>query len=299
MLDFSEITLNDKAYFDRYLNLYNPEISELTFTNLYMWRGLYKFRYTEAGGLLCIISVPEKGDPFAFMPIGRVEKDAFDEAFNRLKKYFAANNWQLVFKRVPEKELNNFTHCTEPAAEFVLDVDNSDYIYLTADLVELKGKKFDGKRNHINRFKRQYQYEYVVMDESHIDEALRITHEWCAERDCNLHKGLYCEKLANMELLQNFGFLKCSGALIKINGRFEAYTAGEMLNTNTAVIHIEKAGSKIDGLYTFINQQFCQNRWNNTDYINREQDLGIEGLRKAKRSYNPFKMSNKYTVIFK
>lgn len=299
MLDFSEITLSDKAYFDRYLNLYNPETSELTFTNLYMWRDLYKFRYTEVDGLLCIVAVPEKGEPFSFMPVGRVEKSTFARVLDHLKKYFTANNWQLVFKRVPERELHYFTECKELTAEFVLDADNSDYIYLTTDLIELKGKKFDGKRNHINRFNRQYSYEYVVMDESHIDEALRITEEWCAERDCNLHKGLYCEKLANMELLKNFAALECQGALIKVDGRFEAYTTGEMLNGNTAVIHIEKAGSKINGLYTLVNQQFCQNQWIHTEYINREQDLGIEGLRKAKQSYNPFKMSNKYTVTFK
>ncbi len=299
MLDFSEITLKDKLYFDSLLKLYNPEISELTFTNLYMWRNIYKFRFTEICGLLCIVSAPEKGEPFAFMPIGRLQKDTFIEAFDCLKKYFSNNNWQLIFKRVPESELAYFTGYEEVVKEVAFDDDNSDYVYLTSDLIQLKGKKFDGKRNHINRFKRQYDYDYVVLDESHIDECLRITLEWCAERDCDSHWELYSEKMANIELLDNFKALGCKGALIRVNGRFEAFTAGDMLNKDTAVIHIEKANSKLNGLYTFINQQFCENEWKHTNYINREQDLGLYGLKKAKMSYNPVKMSKKYSVLIK
>lgn len=299
MLDFSEINISNKAYFDRYLNLYNSQISEMTFTNLFMWRNLYKFRYTEISGLLCIVSVSDKEEPFALMPCGKVQKDNFQEAVYGLKKYFNKNNWKLIFKRVPESEVFYFNEFEESDKEIVSDDNNSDYIYLTSDLIELKGKKFDGKRNHINRFKRQYNYEYVVLDESHIDECIRITDEWCEERDCDKHRGLYCEKKANIELLNNISQLGCRGALIKVNGRFEAYTTGEMLNNETAVIHIEKANSKLNGLYTLVNQQFCENEWKNTYYINREQDLGIEGLKKAKLSYNPVKMADKYSVLFK
>lgn len=297
MTDFSEIKLEDKPYFDSYLNLYNPEISEMTFTNLFMWRNSYKFRYAEICGFLCIIAVPEYDKPFAFMPIGNISNDVFHEVIVKLKKYFNLRGWELVFKRVPESGLAHFSIPGKAENEAAIDRDSSDYIYLTNELIELKGKKFDGKRNHINKFKKQYEYEYVAMDESHIEECLRITREWCEERNCAVHKELYCEKKANTELLCNFTYLGCKGALIKVNGRFEAYTTGEMLNKDTAVIHIEKASSKINGLYTFVNQQFCENEWKDTVYINREQDIGIQGLRKAKLSYNPVKMVNKYSVI--
>ena len=97
--------------------------------------------------------------------------------------------------------------------------------------------------------------------------------------------------------MNNFEKLDCKGALIKVDGRYEAYTIGEALNSDTAVIHIEKANSQIQGLYAFINQQFCEREWEHMKYINREEDLGIEGLRKAKLSYNPVSFVNKYSVF--
>jgi len=129
-----------------------------------------------------------------------------------------------------------------------------------------------------------------------IDECSRIMTEWCRAKNCNCQDGDYCERYANMELLRNFRVLGCKGALIKVDGSFKAFTAGEMLNSDTAVIHIEKADTKIEGLYTLINQQFCEKEWKDAVYINREQDLGLEGMRKAKLSYNPVRMVDKYTV---
>jgi len=197
---------------------------------------------------------------------------------------------------VAEEDLIYFKDFVSSDEGIVFDRNNSDYIYLTEDLINLRGKKFHSKKNHINKFKKLYEYEYVRLDGGFVDECLRIMEEWCAAKGCDCRKEGYCEKLANIELLNNYGDLGCKGALIKVNGRFEAFTVGEMLNMDTAVIHIEKANSQIDGLYAFVNQQFCEKEWGDTTYINREQDLGVEGLRKAKLSYNPVKMVNKYTI---
>ncbi len=295
-LDFAEISINDKAIFDRYLKQYNPQVSELTFSNLFMWRNFYRLRYAQAEDVLYVISVPEKGEPFAFMPIGAGDGDGLEKALEELMNYFRCKGWELRLKRVPEEELGRFTGLEKYKMEYDLDRDNSDYLYLAEDLYRLSGKKFDGKRNHINKFKKQHEFEYVPLSPQYLEECLRIMDEWCAERDCDEHRGLYCEKLANTELLNNMEALGYKGALIKVDGRFEAFTAGEMLNGDTAVIHIEKATGKIQGLYTLINQQFCEKEWKEAKYINREQDLGLEGLRKAKLSYNPVKLVNKYTI---
>ena len=295
MIEFSEINIEDKVLFDKYLKNYNPVASEMTFTNFFMWRYFYKFRYAQINGFLCIISVPEEGAPSAFMPIGEVREDNFLKTIKELKDYFTNRQWQLQFKRVTEVELAYFKGQLSDS-EVVFDRDNSDYVYLSEDLINLAGKKFDGKRNHINKFKKLYLYEYVPLNQETLGDCHRIMQEWCAERECKDHKGLYCEKLANIELLNNFEKLGCKGALIKVDDRFCAFTVGEMLNQDTAVIHIEKANSKVNGLYTFINQQFCAYAWKNAVYINREQDLGMEGLRRAKLSYNPVEMINKYII---
>jgi hypothetical protein len=295
-MDFSEITLSSKTEFDHYIKKHNVQISELTFTNFFAWRYFYKFRYAVIADLLCVISFPCKGEAFAMMPIGDVTEERFEAAFSELKKYFIENGRKLIFKRITKDELKFFSGLGVGEESFVLDRDNSDYLYNTGDLINLRGKRYDGKRNHINKFNKLYTYEYVPLDCSLLDECSRIMEEWCAEKNCNCQEGDYCERLANMELLKNFRTLGCKGALIKTDGKFEAFTVGEMLTGDTAVIHIEKAKSSIEGLYTLINQQFALREWSGTSYINREQDLGEPGIRKAKLSYHPVRLIEKYTV---
>ncbi|RCX13245.1 hypothetical protein DFR58_11863 [Anaerobacterium chartisolvens] len=298
MLDFREISIEDKELFDRFLAMTAPPASEFTFTNFFMWRNFYKFRYAVIEELLCIVAVPEQKPPFCFPPLGRIEAGNFESAVHILNKYFEGNDWKLRFERVWEGIEDRFAGLNSFKVKLAYDRDNSDYVYTRESLTSLKGKRYDGKRNHINRFKREYSYRYVPIDEGLIDECRRIMDIWCAERDCGEHRGYYCEKLANEELLSNFTRLGCKGALLEVNDCYEGFTVGEMLNTDTAVVHIEKANAKIHGLYTMLNQQFCENEWHKANYINREQDLGIEGLRKAKLSYNPVFMVNKLTAIF-
>lgn len=296
MLNFAEININDKELFDAHLKEFEPNASEMTFTNFFMWRNFYRFRYTIINNLLCIISVPEKTAPYAVTPIGKLSEEPFLEAVSMLKEYFFAKGWEFKFKKVEEEKLRFFGGLSLPSEKVVFDRDNCDYIYSSVDLTGLSGKKYDGKRNHINKFKKLYDYEYEVLTSSHLEDCLRIMEDWCAERDCETHKGFYCEQKANIELLRNYDRIGCVGAIIKVDGKYEGFTVGEKLNSDTAVIHIEKANSHINGLYTMINQQFCEHEWGSVKYINREQDLGIEGLRKAKLSYHPLHMVNKYTV---
>ena len=293
---FTEITLKDKQLFDRHLKLHNPQVSELTFTNLFAWRNFYRFKYAEINGLLCIIAKPCGSEPYALMPIGSLDSEVFEDTYKELRDYFRQMGWKPVFKKIAHDELVYFKTHVNSDEDMVYDRDNSDYLYSTMDLIHLKGKKYDGKRNHINKFKSKYDFSYVPLDCSLIVECSRIMEEWCREKNCNCQEGDYCERQANMELLKNLRYLECKGALLYVNGRYEAFTAGEMLNGDTAVIHIEKANTAIPGLYTIINQQFLEKEWKDAAYVNREQDLGLEGMRKAKLSYNPLKMVDKYTV---
>lgn len=295
-MEFTEITLNDKPLFDKYLKLHNIQVSELTFTNLFAWRYFYRFKYSEINGLLCIIATPCKSESYALIPIGQLNEELFDETYAKLKEYFMKKGWRPVFRKISDSELVYFKSHIKSQDDIIYDRDNSDYVYNTSDLISLKGKKYDGKRNHLNKFKKNNEYSYVPLDCSLISECSRIMEEWCKSKNCNCQEGDYCERYANLEILNNFKYLGCKGALISVNGRFEAFSVGEFMNPSTAVIHIEKADTRIEGLYPFINQQFCEREWNESIYINREQDLGIEGMRKAKMSYNPVMMVDKYTV---
>lgn len=186
---------------------------------------------------------------------------------------------------------------------FIIEEDRNsfDYIYSTKDLIELKGRKFDGKRNHINHFLKQNKYAYESMNKSHINECLTLNEEWYIQKlKKNQHSPIIeYEKEVVDEALNNFESLNIKGAVIKIGGRIEAFTIGEKLNEDTAVIYIEKANHSIRGLSQIINREFIANEWADTTFINREQDMGNPGLRKAKLSYQPVRLEKKYSIRLK
>jgi hypothetical protein len=184
------------------------------------------------------------------------------------------------------------------AEGFVAELDRaqSDYIYLTEDLIKLEGRKYHRKRNHIKQFKEKYSYQYIPLTSEWISECLRLETEWCDLRHCEAIPGLLNESIAIKEAFTHFEELGLKGGAILINGKVEAFTLGDPLNPETVVIHIEKANPAYEGLYSLINQAFLENEWSGYTYVNREQDLGEEGLRKAKESYFPNHMINKYTI---
>jgi hypothetical protein len=174
--------------------------------------------------------------------------------------------------------------------------DHFDYVYRREDLVRLTGGKYRSKRNHINQLLRFYKAVYEPLQEKHISDCLTLQEKWCQMNRCEDDLDLLGEDEAIQEILTHYNTLQVQGAVIIIEGRVGAFTIGEQLNSDTAVIHIEKADPEIPGLYSFINQQFCENRWGDVLYINREQDLGIPGLREAKLSYYPDHLVEKYRI---
>ena len=176
------------------------------------------------------------------------------------------------------------------------DRDSSDYVYSAQDLINLAGRKYHKKKNHLNRFLKDYQFEYRDLDMELVECFLVLQEEWCKMKECIESPELHSEDYAIHTALTSFEELDYKGGAIQIGSKIEAFSLGEKLNDNTAVIHIEKANPEIPGLYTAMNHSFCSSAWPDMKYINREQDLGIEGLRKAKESYHPHHMIDKYTI---
>ena len=176
------------------------------------------------------------------------------------------------------------------------DRDQFDYVYPAKSLAGLSGRKLHKKKNHLNSFLKNVDHKYLPLEKSLVEAVLDMQEDWCRMRECSLHPELLDEDHAVFEALQQFGRLDYIGGVILVEGKVEAFSLGEMLNPGTAVIHIEKANPGIPGLYAAINQMFAQNAWGKAEYINREQDLGVEGLRKAKLSYQPHHLVEKYTL---
>jgi hypothetical protein len=288
---FKGLFLEEKPLFDKVFNVFPPVISEFTFTNLFIWRHTYQLKVSRFKNFLCLLSDQEEKS-FFFPPVGEGE---MMECYRILLQYLEGKGSLPQIARVPEAVVSQKDWKEEG---FVAELDRaqSDYIYLTEDLIKLEGRKYHRKRNHIKQFEEKYPYQYVPLTPEWISECLRLETEWCDLRHCEVIPGLLNESIAIKEAFTHFEALGLKGGAILIDGKVEAFTLGEPLNRDTVVIHIEKANSAYEGLYALINQAFLENEWPGYTYVNREQDLGEEGLRKAKESYFPHHMVNKYTI---
>jgi len=286
-----DLSLEDKPILDEAFKQYPPLISEFTFTNLFMWRHTYQIKMSRLQNFLCLFA--DKGEhPFFFPTLGTGD---MVECHRTLAKYLEERGIPPKIARVPEEMTSQVDWKAEGfVVEF--DRDQSDYLYLTQDLIQLQGRKYHRKRNHIKQFKEKYPYQYVPLTSEWISECLRLQTEWCNLRQCDVIPGLANESFAVKEAFTHFETLGVTGGAILIDGKLEAFTLGEPLNPETVVIHIEKANPAFEGLYTVINQVFLEKQWAGYTYVNREQDLGEEGLRKAKESYFPHHLINKYKI---
>ena len=174
------------------------------------------------------------------------------------------------------------------------DRDNSDYVYSVKDLASLEGRHYHKKRNLIKQCLRTYgcQYESIILQV--VPECLDMLERWCGARDCGQDPGLCSENTAIKEAFANYEELDLIGGSIRIDGRIEAFALGEELKPGTAVCHFEKAMPAFRGLAQLINKWFAEYSLKEFEFINREQDLGIAGLRQAKESYYPHHMVDKF-----
>ncbi|MCL2741143.1 MAG: phosphatidylglycerol lysyltransferase domain-containing protein [Oscillospiraceae bacterium] len=300
MISLNEITLGDKGLFDRYVGANEVKVSEMSFTNLFIWRKPYESRFAVVGGFLCVFHAGAAGEEYAMFPIADrpmgpdEHAEALAACLGELRGYFRGKG-KVPLIRKADKDQVGLALSAAAGSAVSHDRDSGDYVYLSSDLIGLKGKRYDGKRNHMNKFKSLYDWEYVRMTPENAREAVAVLEGWVASRDEG-DVGAGYERLANMELLESFGSLSCKGAFIKADGRYCAYTVGDVPKGDTAVIHVEKGDARYSGIYAMINQQFCENEWKDVAYINREQDMGNEGLRKAKLSYQPAAMVDKYDI---
>jgi hypothetical protein len=270
-----------------------PQQSELTFTNLFMWRDAYALRLSRLDEALLIFSWrADPEDSFLFPPMG---EGATAETVRRGLAALAGAGHAPRLARVTSQDIARLGLAE---AEFAIESTREqwDYVYEVQDLIALRGNRYHDKRNHIEQFLRVYDFTYRPLTMELVPQCQELQDRWCDEKHCDLQATLRAEGRAVKEVLSHFALLGLTGGCIEVNGRVEAFTLGEMLNAETAVIHAEKADASYHGLYQVINQQFLEHEWAAAPFVNREQDLGVPGLRRSKESYNPHHMVEKYEV---
>jgi hypothetical protein len=191
-----------------------------------------------------------------------------------------------------EEIKNSVYFSIEPSREYF------DYVYLSKNLIELPGRKYHSKRNHIKKFQEKYSYSYERFKKEYVSECMEIADKWYQANRSKDDLDILGEMCAIKEILSHFSELNILGGVIKISNKVETFTFGENLNKDTGVVHIEKANPDILGLYQIINQQFAQDVFGSVKFINREEDMGVEGLRKAKNSYYPEFLIEKYKINY-
>jgi hypothetical protein len=291
-LNFIPLAFDHKEEIEARLRQNPPLISEMSFTNLFIWRYYYQFQIAFHKEFITLLAQPKGAHPFFFPPLG--QGDIRSWALDCLS-YFKKEGISPGFERLPEsviKELSYFSDLT-----VVADRDNSDYVYRVNSLIRLSGNKYHTLKNHINRFNKKHTWEYLPLTPDLTEECLNLQEEWCRSKNCLESHHLLNEDKAILEALKKMNSLSYKGGVIRIDRKVEAFTLGEMLNPETVVIHIEKANPELPGLYPVLQQQFLEQEWSLVPLVNREQDLGIEGLRKSKLSYHPEFMVNKFRLI--
>ncbi|MFX1397193.1 MAG: DUF2156 domain-containing protein [Promethearchaeota archaeon] len=296
-----KITLKDKAIFDLYFKTYPPEISEFTFSNLFIWKNHYEYLYQGWKNHLLIWSnsylkkwkrpISGRDALFFLPPIGK-----FPE---RIILEILSENINIEFHRVPESikgALLQLKESNKLNIDIIEDRNNWDYVYDKKELLSLTGNRLRQKRRNLQKFLSSYKHEFFLINEKNIESCKQLQIEWCDANECQSNEDLQEEQNAIFDAFDNFQKLLITGGALFVDDKCIAYTIGEKLNEKTTVIHIEKAYADYEGSYQAINNFFIKNCCTSTIFVNREQDLGIQGLRYAKMSYKPHHMVKKYII---
>jgi hypothetical protein len=288
--EFKDVDLSSQEVFNRFLSETPLEASEYNFTNIFAFRKAYSFKVSLLYDNLIIL---RNSEPVSvFCPIGN---SRIPEVFEQLFSYLRTRTKNLYLERVPESFVKKYLKSTKHLI-IQEERDHFDYVYLVKELAQLRGNKFHDKKNKINKFKSICQYQYQTLTPDLIEECIEFEDDWCEKRDCGKYPGLEREQCAILEMLNNFSALNIIGGIIRVDNRIVALTLGEKFLKDTMVIHIEKANADISGLYQVINQEFLKHETGGCIYVNREQDLGVDGLRQSKMSYNPLRFVKKYKI---
>lgn len=285
-MEFKEITIDDRNLINGYFDKYGSGTAETSFANMFIWGVPYGSRFAVSDGFLILKSDCGKNGKICGFPIGGGDIEAM---MYKLHDYFTEKFGKFELINVPHKCVELIENVMPGHFEFEHTRNEDDYIYEVEKLITLSGKKLHSKRNNFNYFNTNYNYVYEKIGADNIEECRKYVLNHIAENTEDKVK----EPDSVNALFDNYRKLCVKGGLIRIDGKIAAVSVGEKYNGG-AIIHLEKAERDIRGAYTAINKLLLENEFSDCVYVNREEDMGIEGLRKAKMSYRPAFLLEKY-----
>ncbi|MCC4766496.1 DUF2156 domain-containing protein [Methanosarcina sp. DH1] len=289
--DFKPVTLADRAFFENHYALYPQNHSDNTFTSIICWNHFMHYRYAYVRGnviLVCTAAGVTRLHP----PVGPHDPELMREVI-RLALDMGDNNKPLM---LIEPETAKLMKKIDPDLLFIPDLNHFEYVYRAHDLAELLGKKYLKIRNQINKFRKNYQYSVEPITPENQKEIMEFLVRWCESKNCEDNFILAHEIEAVFYAIEHLTDLRLRGLLIRVGLQVSAVSLFERLDSNTAIIHFEKGLPEYDGIYKVINAETAAVLASEVEYINRESDLGVSGLREAKLRYHPHHMVEVYSL---
>lgn len=280
--DFKRVGLEDQGFIKEQISRFPSEACELNFGNIFIWRNFEYPQFTLINQNLCLLCEPLSEPAYFLPPVGE----------NRMEETVRTCLTRAPrLSRVPESLVQKYSS----RLKWEPDRDNFDYIYLAEDLIHLKGKRYDGKRNRIKRFEKNHSYRYLSLQGRDLEGCRSLLDEWLEAKSLP-ESILSTQKDVIKEAFAYFEVLGLVGGAVVVDNRIAAFSIGEVLSGDTAVIHIEIASPRYEGLSQLLNREFVKNELSSYTYINKEQDIGIPGLRRAKLSYHPHHLVKKFNL---
>jgi hypothetical protein len=289
-LNFEPISLDKQKDYLELLNTCPQVASDYSFLNLWAWAEDYGLRWAWEENLVWIKQT--RPEVLFWAPVGPWN------LIDWRNRYDVQADRRMVFIRVPQKLVEFWRVAVGDEATVVEERGHFDYLYAVADLIELRGNRYHKKKNLLNQFEKKYDYTYRPFGPELIEQAVGMQKDWCTWRDCESSEVLSAENKAIARILRDWQHLngEVRGGAILVDGAMVAYTVAERLTQDSIVIHFEKGDTQYKGVYQAINQMFLAHSAPQFRWVNREQDLNDEGLRKAKLSYHPAEFVSKYRV---
>jgi len=286
---FRPISLDDRLRYEAFFNRCPQKAGDYSFVNLWAWRTIYGLSLAWDEDLVWIRQ--EMPQPMLWAPIG--DWEAIDWA-RRDVPLTGVSEYDMI--RVPEQLADIWNRCFGERMQTRESREHWEYVYAAQDLRELKGNKYHKKKNLLSQFLKSYDFRYEPMGESLVEEALSLQEDWCTWKSCEESTSLSGENEVITEILKNWNALgNLIGGMVRVAEQPAAYTIAEVIDTDTVVVHVEKGHPDYKGIYQAVNWLFVSRLPESIRWINREQDLGDEGLRKAKLGYHPTNFVKKFT----
>ena len=288
MVERKEITIMAQPIFQKYIH--NQVNSTYNFTNMFIWGG-NGITYDVVEDCLVLFFQGTKRPVSASYPVGSGDTKA---AIRKVSDYIKSEGLTPVFRNLSEEMVKELEVLFPGSFAFVEDRNDADYIYETDKLIHLSGKSLHSKRNHFNFFKKTYDYAYKTLTQADMPACLSLYDRWAEEKEELKWSGGSRE--ATKRLLENFDKLPVRGGGIYMDNALVAFSIGEQVSEDTVLVHLEFAAD-YRGLFNVINSEFLSHEWAELPFANREEDMGLAGLRQAKLAYRPVRLLNKFNAV--